>query len=991
MYGWVGSRSAIQGFGYSIDDGEIITGDFAVEPEWEVIQDAEWQGAQYASRYAILVPLTEGSYTVKAYMITETGEEAFWMIHVAVSDEFAYVDNSDGTCTITGRGGHMESELVIPSTIQGLTVTQIGDGAFRDCTDITSVTLPESVTIINGWAFEGCSNLMSIVIPENVNEIGDGAFRACSALEGITIPDGVTRIGWATFEGCTGLTGVVLPENVTEIGDGAFRGCSNLSSVTIPDSVTLIQGWAFERCTGLSDIYYGGTIEQWNAVEKNVEWDKETGDYVVHCADGDVTKPQLVFVARDELDISDEDFIDPGYGQNEDSISIPASLIGENLRIWGWVGSLSEIRGFGYTINDGEIITGEFAVDPGEDVANAARDCGASFASRFAILVPVNDGAYTIKAYMITETTEEVIWVIHVTVIGQFSYEDNGDGTCTITGSGSHTESDLVIPSKIDGLVVTAIGENAFAGCEGLTSVTFSEKVSVIAENAFEGCTSLTDVFYGGDADQWANIAIADGNDALAAAEIHYGSLTGTPIGSADDFLGMDDPAGDYYLTDDIYLTESYGEFSGTFNGNGHTITVENCAVFDTLSGATVKNLIIEGSIERNGNTGGLANQGNKVFIKNVTNNATIINTTRGNKYFGGIIGSVLEGTAADSRVNSYFIDCVNNGTITVSVVSGTPRVGGITGNAAKYQWCVYENCVNNARLEATVANESTCPYVGGIAGSAFGGEFTDCVNNGELVSENSAYIGGILSRATPSNQGGDQSVTCTNCINNGTLSCATGDGDYNANAGIGGIIGFAGAESNSNTFAVYSCIDCVNSGDIICGGYYAGGIIGKVQGNDNCFELNNEFYHIVHIEGCTNTGNITGLRAAEQVESGTVQEATFVSQFLGFTDTAFNEIVDCKGYGTLTNTNNNYNVIFGIAANEYIPEEISAADILANATVSGIELIENDGTVNFTWSNDMGENGDRAGFRLTLAEYLAIEGNADKVIFVPEIPESGD
>ncbi|MBQ3867953.1 MAG: leucine-rich repeat protein [Clostridia bacterium] len=671
-------------------------------------------------------------------------------------------------------------------------------------------------------------------------------------------------------------------------------------------------------------------------------------------------------------------------------------MIGENLRIWGWVGSLSEIQGFGYSINDGEIITGEFAVDPEEDVVNAAHDSGASFASRFAILVPVNDGAYTIKAYMITETTEEVIWVIHVTVVGQFSYDDNGDGTCTITGRGTHTEADLVIPFAIDGLVVTAIGENAFAGCEGLTSVTFSEMVSVIAENAFEGCTSLTDVFYGGDADQWANIAIADGNDALAAAEIHYGSLTGTPIGSAENFLRMDDPAGEYYLTDDIYLTESYGVFSGTFNGNGHTVTVENCAVFDTLSGATVKNLIIEGSIERNGNTGGLANQGNNVTVINVTNNANIISSMASKSYYiGGIIGAVLQGDgSADSREYSYFIDCANNGTITASSTTGIPRVGGITGNAAKYQWCVYENCVNNGRLEATASNVSRCPYVGGIAGSAFGGEFTDCVNNGELVSENSAYIGGILSRATPSNQGGDQSVTCTNCINNGTLSCAMGDGNYSENTGIGGIIGFAGAErkeTESDTFAVYSCIDCVNNGDIICGGYYAGGIIGRVQGNYNCYELNNEFYHIVHIEGCTNTGNITGLRAAEQNEFGTVQEATFVSQFLGFTDTAFNEIVDCKGYGTLTNTNDNYNVIFGIAANEYIPEEISAADILANATVSGIELIENDGTVNFTWSKDMGENGDRAGFRLTLAEYLAIEGNADKIIVVPEIPESGD
>ena len=186
-------------------------------------------------------------------------------------------------------------DIVIPSqtTIDGkvYNVTQIGDAAFQDCTNLTSVTIPNSVTSIGNYAFSGCSGLTSVnisdleawckinfaiwnsnplyyakklylngelltglIIPDSIKEIKNYAFYGCSSLTSVTIPNSVTSISNYAYFGCTGLTSVTIPNSVTSIGDGAFSGCSGLTSIIIPSSVTSIGSWAFSGCSGLTRI-----------------------------------------------------------------------------------------------------------------------------------------------------------------------------------------------------------------------------------------------------------------------------------------------------------------------------------------------------------------------------------------------------------------------------------------------------------------------------------------------------------------------------------------------------------------------------------------------------------------------------------------------------------------------------------------------------------------------------------------------------------------
>ena len=205
-----------------------------------------------------------------------------------------------GFTSYTGYTSDYTGSVTIPSSVTynytTYSVTEIGVCAFRECSDLTSVTIPNSVTKIGSDAFWECSDLTSVTIPNSVTEIGEYAFRGCTRLRSIAIPNSVTEIGnnafddtpWykthrgtyinnvlykynesATsisikdgtvsispyaFRGCTDSISVTIPNSVTEIGRRAFYGCSGLISVNIPNSVTEIGYDAFDNCEGLTEV-----------------------------------------------------------------------------------------------------------------------------------------------------------------------------------------------------------------------------------------------------------------------------------------------------------------------------------------------------------------------------------------------------------------------------------------------------------------------------------------------------------------------------------------------------------------------------------------------------------------------------------------------------------------------------------------------------------------------------------------------------------------
>lgn len=160
-------------------------------------------------------------------------------------DKKSYIVSGIGTCT--------DTEIIIPETYEKLPVTSIGKQAFKDCENLTSVDIPNSVTYINQFVFYGCTNLKSVKIPNSVTYIGSSSFYGCVYLTDVKIPNTVKYITESLFKNCSGLTNMDIPNSVTEIRTSAFSHCVNLKSINIPNSVTDIGKSAFMD-SGLESI-----------------------------------------------------------------------------------------------------------------------------------------------------------------------------------------------------------------------------------------------------------------------------------------------------------------------------------------------------------------------------------------------------------------------------------------------------------------------------------------------------------------------------------------------------------------------------------------------------------------------------------------------------------------------------------------------------------------------------------------------------------------
>ena len=194
-------------------------------------------------------------------------------------------------------------------------VTSICRGAFSGCSNLASVTIPDSVTYLDAAVFVNCTALQSVKIPDGVDFIQPDTFNNCTALTSVTIPDSVTFIGQYAFSGCSGLTSVKIPNGVFGIREHAFHGCTSLTSVTIPSGLASINEWtfsncvrlakvtipksvtsigvdAFSNCDSLTDVYYAGTAADWAKISIS-EGNEDLTSAALRCAPASLSAPTV--------------------------------------------------------------------------------------------------------------------------------------------------------------------------------------------------------------------------------------------------------------------------------------------------------------------------------------------------------------------------------------------------------------------------------------------------------------------------------------------------------------------------------------------------------------------------------------------------------------------------------------------------------------------------------------------------------------------------
>lgn len=167
---------------------------------------------------------------------------------------------------ILKTNGKYAGDIVVPEKIKGTdgaeySVVTLGAECFNACYNLSSVTIPSTVTVIGVRCFKECGSLTSIVIPSSVTSLGEGCFKNCSSLASIDIPSSVTSLGYECFYGCSSLASIIIPSSVTSLDWSCFWDCKSLTSITIPASVTSIGSLCFAYCSSLTSIIIPASVE----------------------------------------------------------------------------------------------------------------------------------------------------------------------------------------------------------------------------------------------------------------------------------------------------------------------------------------------------------------------------------------------------------------------------------------------------------------------------------------------------------------------------------------------------------------------------------------------------------------------------------------------------------------------------------------------------------------------------------------------------------
>ena len=401
----------------------------------------------------------------------------------------------DGDVTTIGYEAFRYCSSLTSVTIPD-SVTSIGDYAFAKCSNLTSVTIPDGVTTIGVCAFRDCQSIVSVTIPDSVTTIGDGVFLSCYNLtefkgkfaedngrilvvdgtliafapscgaKEYTIPDSVTIIEMSAFRDCQSLTIVTIPESVTTIRNYAFYDCSSLTSVIIPDSATLIGDYAFKKCSSLTSVTIGNSV---TSIGKGA-FDVCGSLTSVYC------KPTTPPAGGQYM------FDQSASGRK---IYVPYNSVDAYKSAEYWSRYASDIVGYDfqtneiygqtllYTSTDGKIVTPYSSNVFGANIVSNTYENGKGVIKFDAPVTSIGE-----KAFYYCDNLKSVTIPDGVTSIGSYAFQSCSSLTSVTIGDG-----------------VTKIGSGAFRKCSSLKKVTIPKRVTRIGSSAFFDCSSLVTVY----------------------------------------------------------------------------------------------------------------------------------------------------------------------------------------------------------------------------------------------------------------------------------------------------------------------------------------------------------------------------------------------------------------------------------------------------------------------------------------------------------------
>ena len=378
-------------------------------------------------------------------------------------DYYTYLVENN-RAVITSVDNSISGDIIIPSSLGGYTVTEIGSYAFSGCRNLVNVTIPQNVARIGINAFYNCSSLESIDIPQTVEYIGEYAFSGCHMLNSINLPQNITKISPGMFYDCTALSSIDSPDDVTSIGNYAFSR-SGLTEISIPNGVTVISQYMFFECLSLKSVQFGANTKEIGIYAfsgtslENVEipetvvkigasaflWCKNLMTVVIDNAP--VTIDEYAFYRCPKLSvvslgnyvqwIGGRAFYDTALKE----LTVPKSV--------------TSIGAKAFPADDDFVVLGYMG-------SCAERYCGIN-----GYMFLKNDKMYEHYYYLVE------------------------DGEAIITGTDGLLSGTITLPDTIDGYPVTGIGQKAFMSRKSIIGIQIPESITEIAYNAFSDCKGL--------------------------------------------------------------------------------------------------------------------------------------------------------------------------------------------------------------------------------------------------------------------------------------------------------------------------------------------------------------------------------------------------------------------------------------------------------------------------------------------------------------------